>query len=128
MSDEMNQPTSHPFGFYDSRWENPVWVWPQVRRYSNGRLAILLFAFTDDNSFIEPWATATVNMPDAEIPETETCIKDYAENDGLAALLGKAKIIEPEVKQYLRSGFVEIPVHTLTQEFLAHISEIENAN
>ncbi len=108
----------YPFGFYDSRWGNPVWVWPQVRHYPNGRLAILLFAFTEDNSWIEPWATATVNLPDAELEPGEVCIKDYAENAGLAELLAQANIIEPRAKRWLRSGFVEIGVHNLTQEFL----------
>lgn len=46
------QDTNHnrPFGFYDNRWGNPVWVWPQVRQYPNNRLCIQLFSYASKNA------------------------------------------------------------------------------
>ena len=123
MSDDMNQHTSHPFGFYDSRWGNPVWVWPQVRHYPNGRLAIQLFSYSAENNFIEPWATVTVNLPDQAIPENTVCVKDYSENDGLLELLIQSNIVEPKAVLEIPSGFVLIPVHPLTENFLTFALE-----
>lgn len=120
--------THHLFGFYDSRWGQPVWVWPQVRQYPNNRLGIQLFSYAEDNQFIEPWATATVNLPDQPLNPGEVFIKDYSENAGLLELLVRAKIIEPRPLKAVPSGFVTVTAHKLTPEFLDFISETQNAD
>lgn len=124
------QDTNHnrPFGFYDNRWGNPVWVWPQVRQYPNNRLCIQLFSYAKDNQFIEPWATATVNLPDQLLNPGEVFIKDYSENAGLLELLVRAKIIEPRPLKEVPSSFITVTAHKLTPEFLDFISETQNAD
>lgn len=122
------QATTHPFGFCDDRWGTATWVWPQVRRYPNGRPAVQLFCYAPDNGFIEPWATPTVNLPEEALSPTETFIKDYSENAGLSEKLVLAGIIQPEPKRFIPSGFVQIPVYEFTPQFLDFITKAQNAD
>lgn len=57
----------------------------------------------------EPWATATVNLPNEFITENEVAVKDYSENKGvLQALIDAGIVYEPVWS--VQSGFVTIPV------------------
>lgn len=78
-------------------------------RYSNGRLAIQLM--TDEG----PMATATVNVPEASLPENYVCIKDYSENEGMLSALIEAGVVEQATCRIL-SGHVQIPVCRLTDD------------
>lgn len=111
--------TKHPFEFLDSRFGKPVRVWPEVKRYGNHNLAIQLFSFDEDNGFIEPWATATVNL-NRPYPDWQVAIKTWSENDGLAKLLVEAKILKPEVLMRIPCGEhgAMAEVYILTDEFL----------
>ena len=73
--------------------------------YMNGRRALRLV----DALSGEPIATATVNLPDVEIPEGCVAIKDYFENDGMLDALMEAGIVSSP-KRLVRSGFVLVPV------------------
>ena len=75
-------------------------------RYSdNQRTAICL----EDIETGEPYATATVNIPDIPLGPTEVLIKDYSENAGMLEALEVAGIVR-RTGCYVRSGFVALPV------------------
>ena len=57
----------------------------------------------------EPYATATVNIPEIPLEPTEVLIKDYSENAGILEALERPGIVR-RTGCYVRSGFVEIPV------------------
>lgn len=59
--------------------------------YQNGRTAIQLF----DSNDHEPVCTATVNLPDAPLPDGYVFIKDWSENAGIYDALLNANIIGP---------------------------------
>ncbi len=80
----------------------------QVRwgRYSNGRVAMQL---VDEEG---PVATATVNVPEADLGPDEVCIKDYGENAGVLDLLVLMDVVVPTGRRIL-TGFVDVPVARL---------------
>jgi hypothetical protein len=55
-------------------------------------------------------------MPDVPLGRNEVCIKDYSENEGMAAALEAAGVIKPTGRT-VRYGFVEIPVCELLGPF-----------
>ena len=77
-----------------------------VKQYdNNGRIVLQLV----DSETSAPIATATVNMPDEYLAETEVLIKDYSENEGMLAALVEAGIVT-DTGQKVNSGFVQIPI------------------
>lgn len=75
------------------------------RNYSNGRIALQLID-TEDGF---PFATATVNIPEAQISDDEVIIKDYSENAGILDCLVKHKIISNPIDR-LNTGFVTVEI------------------
>lgn len=75
-----------------------------LRAYANGRPALQLV--TPDG---EPYATATVNLPEQECPPGFVFVKDYAENAGLLEALVSAGVVDPPVAER-RAGFAVVPV------------------
>jgi hypothetical protein len=85
-----------------------------LHRYkATGHVAIQLVVADDypekDIHKGEPWATATVCLPDAPLAPDEVIIKNYNENAGMAHALVDAGIIE-RAHRHIDSGFVPIPV------------------
>lgn len=74
-------------------------------RYTNGRKALGLIDVEDGS----PVMVATVNIPMADLSETETIIKDYSENEGVLKFLQENGIVGP-VKREIPTGFVRCPV------------------
>lgn len=72
--------------------------------YSNGRTAIV--AMDEDGCMA---FTATVNLPEYQIPDNYAFIKDYSENEGVLNFLVENNIVE-EVVGYVPSGYVTIPL------------------
>ena len=70
--------------------------------YQNGRTRLDLYC---DG----PYATATVNVPEVELEQGETLIKNYAENEGIFQVLLDAGIVEDTGKR-AKSRFVEMPI------------------
>lgn len=83
----------------------PYQVQLQFAKYSNDRIAILLV----EEGTGEDIATATVNVPEANVPEGYVGIKDYSENEGMLQFLVDNGIVEPPAR-YIPSGWVSIPV------------------
>lgn len=79
-------------------------------RYANGRVALCL---VDDEG---PVATATVNLPDADLGKNQVLVKDWSENRGMMAALIEAGVVKPN-GETIRSGFVEVPVCELQGPF-----------
>lgn len=78
----------------------------QWGRYPNGRVALQL---VDEEG---PVATATVNVPEAELAADEVWINDYAENVGVLHLLVLMGVVEPTGRR-IPTGFVDVPVARL---------------
>ena len=77
----------------------------QWGKYGNGRKALELV--DAENGW--PVMTATVNVPEAQLSEGETIIKNYSENEGVLQFLQKNGIVGP-VKREIGVGFVSCPV------------------
>ena len=73
-------------------------------QYANGRTAIQLFDTADH----EPVCTATVNVPEVELPEGYVFIKNYSENEGILETLVAAGIIDPPT---IMKGIGQVMVH-----------------
>lgn len=67
------------------------------------RVAIQLYDKVDGF----PGPKATVNLPERELPEGCTFIKDYSENRGMYAALKEAGIVG-EIKAIVPSGFIDV--------------------
>ena len=97
-----------------SRFENCHFC---VARYANNQnLAIAIF----DNE--GPVTYCTVNTP-VKLTDDRIAVKNYSENTGMDNFLIDMGIIEKEPIDHIESGWVEIPVHKLTQSGLDLIKE-----
>jgi len=74
-------------------------------KYCNGRTALGLTEVDTG----EPFATATVNLPEINLAQNEIAIKNYSENEGILQVLIDAGVIG-KPKYEIQSGFVSIPV------------------
>lgn len=77
------------------------------KRYGNGRMALQLFTLD-----LEPYAMATVNLPEIAMAPTEIAVKDYSENEGMLQFLIDNNIVEPP-HRFASSGFVVVPICSL---------------
>ena len=78
-----------PYGSYQCK--------PVLHRYAdNGRLALRLVDAADNS----PIATASVNFPEASIPEGYIAIKNWSENEGILESLMEAGIVAPPSYAY----------------------------
>jgi hypothetical protein len=79
-------------------------------RYQNGRVALSLI---DEEG---PVATATINLPDAELGKNEILVEDWAENRNMLQALIEAGVVKPTGRT-IRWGFVDVPVYELLGPF-----------
>lgn len=89
-------------------------------QYNNGRIALTI---VDEAPEEGPIATATVNLPDANIPKNAIAVKNYSENEGMVDTLVASGVIKPEPLKFIMSGFVSIGVYELTKEALADLKQ-----
>lgn len=78
--------------------------------YENGNLAVEIWSAEDG-----PITKVTVN-PGLSIYTDHIAIKDYSENEGMVSWLISEGLIEDTPTRIIVSGFVEIPVHKLTEK------------
>jgi hypothetical protein len=90
----------------------------QFARYANDRIAIQLVDHEDG----EPIATASVNLPEYDLPADHVIIKDWSENEGMYETLIEAGLIT-ETDLEVPSGFVLAPVGKFTPEALTEINK-----
>lgn len=83
----------------------------QLHKYENNRTAIQLIDAVDG----EPYATASVNVPDVLLLDNEVLVKDYSENEGMLDFLTKHNIVTP-TQNGVQSGFVWLPVAIVNDE------------
>lgn len=76
--------------------------------YANGNLAIEII-----NDDYGPVTRVTVN-PDITVPYPLIAIKNYSENEGMVEWLVDEGIVEENPIHIVESGWVEIPLHRLT--------------
>jgi len=79
--------------------------------YSNGRIALRLF----DAETEEPVATATINVPEADLASDEVIVKNYSENEGVTRTLILGGVINPLPVSTLRTGHVLAEVYKLSE-------------
>lgn len=84
-------------------WGETTTCTVEVSSYSNGRLALQLWMEGDFGP--EPYGKVTVNLPDVHLNEGEILVKDWAENEPLAAALLDAGWITPTGRE-VASGYV----------------------
>lgn len=78
----------------------------QKAKYGNGRLAIQLI-HTESG---EPWATLTVNVPNAELDDGEFFVKTWSENWNTANALMEQTDLFIDTFRSVPTGFVEAVV------------------
>src|SRR5262249_25139283 len=66
----------------------PVEITIEVRRYTNGRMAVQLLEAGED------YATVSVNIPTVELAKDQFIFKTYSENEGLYEEMTAAGLIE----------------------------------
>jgi len=76
-----------------------------VAHFGNKRPALVLIDAKD----YSPVARVSTNLPEVEIGENETAIKDWSENEGILDILVDAGVISEPI-YYIESGFVQVPV------------------
>ena len=91
--------------------------------YPNGNLAISLV----DVIHSSPVAKATVNIEGVKLASNEVCIKDYSENAGMLMALQASGIVE-RVVDVVQSGYVDVPVVTLTDNVMEVYETIDGFN
>ena len=82
-----------------------------IESYANKRKAICLTDAEDGS----PIATASINVPDADIADDEVIVKDYSENKGMLDALVDAGVVSPPTG-HVNSGFITAPVCKLLIE------------
>lgn len=98
--------------FLINQWnEESTSVHVRKRKYKNGRTALELIEAETG----EPYAVATVNIPEVLLTEDELLIKDYSENQGILDFLVQNRIVRLTGKG-VESGFVWLPVCELLPE------------
>ena len=83
----------------------------QLHKYENNRTAIQLIDAIDG----QPYATASVNVPDVLLLDNEVLIKDYSENEGMLDFLCRNNIVT-STPNGVQSGFVWLPIAILNDE------------
>src|SRR5699024_434250 len=85
--------------------------------YQDGNnTAIILEEYNEEYGFFEEYFIATVNVESLKLGENFVAIKNYSENEGVLEALIEAGIVEKEAVTIAYSGFVELPVHKLTDK------------
>lgn len=82
----------------------------RATRYANHRPALML----QDKTTGEPVGVLTVNLPKNPLRHDEVFVKNYSEGEGSVDALVAAGIVQP-AHRWVMSGFVQIPVCTLTK-------------
>ena len=91
----------------------------QFDRYrSTNNIAVQLVVDDPDGSLSavydgEPFLTVTANLN--VLPDDRIAIKTWEENDGLPELLSEIGFIEAVPCELLAHGYVQVPVHKLTE-------------
>jgi len=78
-------------------------------KYTEGNRTGLLLIIEDGEEAGELLATASVNLPEAELAEDEICIKNWSENEGILDVLQDAGIIQATGRS-VRTGYVSAPI------------------
>jgi hypothetical protein len=93
----------------------------RASKYPNRRNALVLHSTNG-----EPTGVLTVNLPQNPLRHDEVFVKNYSENEGVVDALVKAGVAQPP-HRWVMSGFVQIPVCTLTKAGLELVTGAEEA-
>ncbi len=83
----------------------------EVKRFGNNRPALVLTDAEDGS----PVARVSVNLPEVEMADNETGIKNWSENEGLLEILVEGGVVS-EPNRYAESGHVRVPICTILIE------------
>lgn len=101
-------------------WGKTELCMPEVGTYTNDRLCIKFLYWDDEMQGWFPHCTLTVNCPEVHLNEGEFLVKDWAENEEIAASLKAKGWITPTGRE-VSSGFIFPGVFTASgplKEFL----------
>jgi hypothetical protein len=124
------------FRAIDDRLSTPTPVRAEFSAYVNGSRPAIRLVVDDPNGSMEPmgvydgepWLTATVNVPQHDVPEGAIAVKNWGENEGVERVLRAAGLIEGEAIAGLPQGHVNIPVYRLTESArLAASAELDRS-
>lgn len=86
-----------------------------IEWYYNSRPCIQLMSPMEEApEMLEPYMTASTNLPDSPCPEGEVFIKNYSENEGIVEWLVRAGVLMPEATYTVISGYVTISRYRFT--------------
>ncbi len=77
----------------------------ELKEYPNKRLALQVVT----TEYGEPYGTLSVNLPDVAIPPECIAVKNYSENEEMAAAAYETGIFE-DTGVRAQTGFVSVPI------------------
>jgi hypothetical protein len=99
-------------------------VWLELEHYGNGRIALQLTCRMDgETSWREPYMTLTSNIPEADLEPDQIIVKNYSENEGADDWMILNELIEPTPVASVYSGYVVMPVYTLSAKLLKIVAD-----
>lgn len=116
----------HPeFKLQDDRFSPAMALRAEFARYDNGRAAVkLVVDGNQGDSFDgEPWSTASVNVPEAALEPWQVVIKDWGENQGMAAILIRSNLIQAQSVGALELNHVTAQIFAFTPQALEAIEQ-----
>lgn len=88
-------------------------------RLDKSRKPLAWFVYNAENTECIMHVSQNMNLPVNQI-----AIKDYSENMGALRCMKELGIIHDRALKYIRSGWVEIPVHLLTEKGMGIVQEL----
>jgi hypothetical protein len=85
----------------------------ELTKYANGRNAIVL---KDKDNM--PYATATINVPNEDLPDSFVVIKNYSENEGMLDFLTENELVMYTYRDCILSHGTKAPICLLNYELL----------
>jgi hypothetical protein len=91
----------------------------KLERYAeNGNMALEADCISEYQGYRirEPWARFSVNLSH-KLPDDLIAIKDWSENEGVAAMLAEEGLIEPFPAHSTQVGYVTAHIYRITDKF-----------
>ena len=101
-----------------AEYQNVSSNYPDMR-LDKSRKPLAWFVYNAENAECIMHVSRNMNLPVNQI-----AIKDYSENAGALDCMKELGIIHDRALSFIRSGWVEIPVHLLTEKGMGIVQEL----